>query len=64
LSPSEEFFRTHLVGKFGISYMFYECSTMVGALAFMNLVNARIKEEYGEDFISNERSKAKVLFEK
>jgi hypothetical protein len=37
---------------------------MVGALAFMNLVNARIKEEYGEDFKINERSKAKVLFEK
>jgi hypothetical protein len=64
LNPLEQFFRMYLMKEYGIGYKFYGCSVMGPELAFMNIMNARIKEAYGEDFISNERSKAQILFEK
>lgn len=64
LNPFEKFFRIYLMEEYGIGYKFYGCSVMGNELAFMNTMNARIKDAYGENFISIERSKAKVIFEK
>ena len=64
LSKFELFFRKHLIDTYNIGYRFYGCSLTGSELAEMTVKNNEIKEAYGEDFLTVQRSKAKELFDK
>ncbi|SCY20925.1 hypothetical protein SAMN05192588_1678 [Nonlabens sp. Hel1_33_55] len=64
LSEFELFFRNHLIDTYNIGYKFYGCSVTGSELAEMTKRNNDIKDVYGENFLSVERSKAKELFDK
>lgn len=64
LSSFEVYYREYLLEVHNIASIAYGCDLLGPELQFMNQMNKELKAEYGDDFIDQERSKAKILFEK
>lgn len=64
LSSFEVYYREYLLEVYNIASIAYGCNLLGAELQFMKQMNKELEAEYGDGFIEQERSKAKVFFEK